>query len=256
MDVVKLSYDFIGLSGTIIRDSNVEELIEWLRLIVPFEVTKENYWVAVGALISRKIVTHVVFNRLFSEVESSAKYYTLVPESLGGSAAEIDFRRALDESYSVVTKEIIALSKKYLKKGEKVFLVAKDAKNQDVIAKALNRYTVFKITNAEQLTLSPGDDTDIDVVITTVKHCEGYTLSLLHIGITGCWFSNQSARDQLEGRLNRLNQQSPTIDWITVHSGILTYVLEKYETTRTLAEALRGFAKDINIAISELKGLL
>jgi len=256
LDIVKLSYDFIGLSGTIIKDNDVDQLIVWLQQICEFEVTKDNYWVAVGALISRKAETHVVVNREFVEVEQDEDYYKIVPASLGGTASQINFRAALQMSYDAVTEEIINQAKKYLKKGEKVFIVAKDVDNQKYIASKLKKYEVFMITNKNQITLGPEDEIDIDVVITTIRHCEGYTLSLLRIGITGCWFSNQSSRDQLLGRLNRLNQESDYIDWITVHSGILSFILEKYEKTRSLSESLRAFAKDIGIEKDEMKGLL
>ena len=256
LDLVKLSHDFIGLSGTIIKDDNTDELILWLQQIVEFEVNVSNYWVAVGALISRKVVTKVVVNRTFVEADIDKKYYTVVPEGLGGTAVNINFSAALQYSYTAVTNKIIEIAIAYLTEGTKVFIVAKDRENQDHITHALSEYKVFKVTSKSTIVLAPGDVTDYDAIVTTSKHCEGYTLSLLHVGITGCWFSNQSTRDQLEGRLNRLNQESDTIDWVTVHSGILTYILKKYENVRTLAAALKGFAATIGIDNEELKRFL
>jgi hypothetical protein len=256
LDLVKLSYDFVALSGTIVKDNHIDELIIWLQQIVEFEVNPTNYWVAVGALISRKVETKVMMEREFVEVESTPEYYTHVPKNIGGTASVINFKKALEQTYLVVTNKIIEIAKEYLERGEKIFIVAKDMKNQDFISRALGDYKVFNITAKTPIDLSPDTKSNIDVVITTTKHCEGYTLSLLHIGITGCWFSNQATRDQLEGRLNRLNQKNDTITWITVHSGILTYILDKYENVRTLSEALKGFAKAIDVDVKTIRTLL
>ena len=254
LDIVKLSYDFVGLSGTIVKDNEVDQLIEWLQQICDFEVTKHNYWVAVGALISRKVVSKIFINREFIEIEASERYYKLVPPSLGGTSQVINFRAAVEESYRLVTEEMIKLAKKYLDEGTRVFIVAKDVKHQEVLASALRGYNLFKIDKDKQITLGPNDDdSEIGAVITTIRQCEGYTLSLIHVGITSVYFSNQATRDQLLGRLDRLNNPSDTIDWITVSSGILSYIHEKYEFTRSLAQALKSFAKDINLSADEIK---
>jgi hypothetical protein len=57
------------------------------------------------------------------------------------------------------------------------------------------------------------------------------------VGITGCWLSN-------EARLNRPNQQH-VVQWVTVHCGILSYIFQRYERTRNLAEAVRELGKEI-----------
>lgn len=253
LDIIKLSHDFIGLSGTLIKDSNTDELIAWLQQIVEFEVTEKNYWVAVGALISRKVETKVVLDRTFHESKMPENYYKLVPKSLGGTSNTIKFREALDMSYSVIVESLIDSAFKYLELGKKVFIVAKDKKDQNYIADSLSEYNVFKISSDNTIVLAPGDKTDIDVVITTIYQAEGYTLSLLHVGLTGCWFSNYATREQLEGRLNRLNQENDVVTWETHHAGILSYTLEKYENTRNLSQALKGFAELIDVDLSEIR---
>ena len=60
----------------------------------------------------------------------------------------------------------------------------------------------------------------------------------------------------MEGRINRLNQYSPEIRIITLHAGILSYLHNRYEKTRNLSEAVRGFSKDIGIEYKQLIGLL
>jgi hypothetical protein len=258
LDIAKLSYDVVGLSGTIVKDSNVDELIRWLQLIVEFEVTEKNYWVAVGALISRKVETKVVVNRKFVQGEMKKNYYNVVPKALGGTSNEINFKKALDMSYDVITKLMIDETVKYLKQGEKVFVAARNIANQNKIAQILGGrgYSCFKITEKDTIVLAPGDKTDHDVIIATNTHSHGYTLSLLRVGISGCWFSNQCTRDQLEGRLDRLNQESDWIDWVIVHAGILSYTLERYEKVRSLSQTLKGFAREVNVPVAELRRLI
>jgi hypothetical protein len=52
LDVSKLAYGTLGLSGTIIKgaiQTNITGLVQWLEQIVEFEVTPANYYVAVGS---------------------------------------------------------------------------------------------------------------------------------------------------------------------------------------------------------------
>ena len=256
LDAVKLSYNFIALSGTIFKDNDIDLLIAWLQLVNDFEVNKNNFWVAIGSLFSRKIESKTYIDRQFVEVEANDDYYKLVPSSLGGTSNVINFREAVKVSYDLVTQEMINIAKSYLKKGERIFIVAKDIEHQNEIAKALKKYNVFKITKDKQITLTfEDDDTDIQCVITTIRMSEGYSLSLIHIGLTSIYFSNNATREQLVGRLDRMNQKSDTITWITVHSAILSYIHEKYENVRSIAAALKGFAKDIKIDEKDLEDL-
>ncbi len=256
LDLVRLCNNFIALSGTIIRDAkSIDDLIVWLQTVCEFEVNKDNFYVGVGSLLSRKIPSKIIVNRELVEVENE-EYFKYVPLSLGGTASTINFKAAVQVSFDAITEGIIDKAKEYLESGEKVFIVTKDVEMQKTVAKALKEYTVFNITNKNSITLGPDDeDTDIDVVITTSRMCEGYTLSLLRVGITAPFFSNQNTRDQLVGRLVRLNSKHDTVDWIIVTSGILTHIYQKQEESRNLSEALKGFAKEINLDKKELKNL-
>lgn len=256
LELVKLSYDFIGMSGTIIKDTNTDELIEWLEQIVEFEVTKDNYWVAVGALVSRKVQTQVVVERELVEVEMSPDekeaYNKLVPEKLGGTANSIKFNDALRISYSAATREMVYLTEQYLNLGEGVFLVAKTIQHQEEMRDELirsgvppNSISLFGKNN--QVTLTPEYNGPIKVVITTMAHNAGYTLTKFRVMIQSEYPSSQATRDQLEGRINRIGQTSEKILVITVVTGILTYMHENHEKARSLSEAIRGFAKDAGI---------
>ena len=264
LELSRLSYDFIGMSGTIIKDTNYDELIKWLEQIVEFEVTEKNYWVAIGALVSRKVNTRVVVDRNVTEVPLppgiAEQYYTLVPEKLGGTARQIDFNGAVALCYQVVTDTIVDAVLTYIKMEEGVFVVAKDIAHQNqlrdmMVAKGLGQNQIHLFGKDNQITLTPEYNGPVKVVITTKRHSEGYTLTKFRIMITSVYFSNQATREQLEGRINRIGQISPNVRIIIYHTGILSYIHEKYEKARTLSEALKGFAGEVGLDVKAIKGL-
>ena len=256
LEITRLSHDFIGMSGTIIKDTDTDELIEWLEQIVEFEVTKNNYWVAVGALVSRKVQTQVVVSRQLIDVpidkDHRQKYYSLVPEKMGGTANSIKFNEALNLSYEVVTKVMIDMIRQYIDLGEGVFVVAKNIAHQEeirdgLIGKGLPDNSISLFGKDNQITLTPEYDGPVKVVITTISYNAGYTLTKFRIMIQSEYPSNQATREQLEGRINRIGQISPQIRIIVLVTGILTYIHAHHENARTLSEAMRGFAKDAGV---------
>lgn len=106
LEVSRLAKDFIGLSGIIIRDTNIDELLQWLAVIVEFEITEHNYFVGVGSLISRKAETGVSVIRELVEAKllHPERYYAAIPPSLGGTAGHLDFRAALAECYTALRR--------------------------------------------------------------------------------------------------------------------------------------------------------
>lgn len=56
---------------------------------------------------------------------------------------------------------------------------------------------------------------------------------------------------QRDARLNRISQPSPVIRLIHIHGGIITYIYQKYKRSKTLADAVKGFAIDVGSDIKE-----
>jgi hypothetical protein len=253
LETVRLSHDFIGLSGTIIKDGHPDDLIEWLSMIVDFQVNEKNYWVGIGALIARKFVSKIAIEREDISVpmadDEAKKYYELVPAKLGGTANHIDFRGAVKLCYDVLTEAMLYYIIAYAEVGEPVFVVAKDINHQTQINAALNARgftNTFLITKDNSINYEADDERNL-IVITTQTHSAGYSLSRIRIMIQSVYFSNQNTRSQLHGRIVRLNSPWDTVKIITLHTGILTYIHEKYEKVRNLSEALKAFAKDIDM---------
>lgn len=262
LEIANVSREFIALSGSIMT-SEPELLIQWLKLIVPFEVTNKNYMVAIGALVSRRVVTGIKVLEIDQSVPMAANdlYYTLVPPTLGGTGSELKFREAVLESYRLVLTEVVRLAVEHFDKKIKTFICAKDNAQQEEIRNQIMaqrpRCNIYLITSSTPITLTADKPNDIDVVITTIRLVEGYTLTDRYVAINPLVFSNQASRDQRDARLNRIGQRSPEIVIYNVHAGILTYISQRYQRIRNLAEALRAFAADVgeDVKIDLLKEL-
>jgi hypothetical protein len=147
-----------------------------------------------------------------------------------------------------MTRQMLVLTERYVNAGEIVFILARNTTHQEEIKQALigrgvaKEDDLFLITAHQSLTLKPEDETSIKVIITTLKHVMGYTLTKCRVSITGVYPSNQATRTQFEGRTNRLGQLSKTVDIVTVHCGILSFLLESYSRAKSFADAIKEFA--------------
>ena len=257
-----LAREFIALTGTPIIDNHIYKLIWWLKRVVPFEVTVNSFWVAVNGMVSKIVKTGVKVIRKNSIVEMNLnqmeKYQKLVPPSLGGKNSNPspgDFIKAINVCYEVCTDNMIEIALKYKKCG--VFMVAKDNEHQKVLFKKLieggmSKENIFLIEKNASLTLNDKlvekkQVNDYKIVITTIRRATGYTLSRLKIMITSVYPSNNAVRTQLEGRIDRIDQNAEKIWYYTFHTGILTNILERHRDAQNLMNALKAIAEEINI---------
>ena len=267
LEISRLSVDFVALTGTPIIDNDTHKLIWWLEQIVEFPVTDENFWVAANAMISRKINTGVVVKdiEIIAEMneKQQKKYADLISPEMGGNnerPSHKDIMDAFNLCYDVcdiemITKTIELLDvkpRKSLSNG--VFLVARNIKHQEKLAGMLVKQgvkrkdiSILSKDNTIYLTDDTAGDTEKDykVVITTIRLTEGYTLTRFHNMITSVYPSNQASREQLRGRINRINQNSKMVYYYTVHTGILTYVLQHHNSAASLSAVLSAIVKEV-----------
>ena len=254
LELARLSSDVIAMTGTLVKDTNVEDLNMWLEQSVDFSVTTNNYWVAISTIISRKIETKVVVERNVIEVEMDEgtlkEYYSFVPEQLGGNAQRINFKAAAAISYDVITSKILEQIMFYLSHNIKCFVVARNLEHQKYLHDELVKLGVSQIGLIKKdsyLSISSSDPPGPQVVITTTRDSEGYNMSQYQVMITGVYFTNEATREQLEHRINRLDQRAEQIRIVIIHSGIVSYIHKNYEKARNLSMALKQFAKDVDI---------
>ncbi len=257
LEVASLSYDFICLSGTIVRNNNIEQLISWLELNVKFEVTDKNFWTGAASMISKKLVTDITVKRHNIAVDMNKKeknkYMSLVSSSVGGNnnrATTSQFLEAAKLSWEVCTKQIARYVLAYYEKNEGVFVVAKDNKKQEelknmLIKSGISNDEIYVISKDSSIDLPYGYKHPYKVVITTPRYSMGYSMSTFAVMITSVYYDNQASREQLEGRLNDLIQPKKEIHILTLHSGILTFTLDKHRAAASLSAAMKQFASEI-----------
>lgn len=259
LELAKTSHDFIGLTGTITQSENVDDLIEWLQQIVPFEVTVDNFWSAASMMVSGLIQTGVRVNRHELEVEMNPevkeRYLKLVGASLGGNnpnPSVKDFRDAVDLCQQVCLLSMTNAVISYYNQGETLFVVTKDIAQQNelknlLLSVGLPEREIILLDKDTSVALSSDSQSPIRVIVTTIRHSTGYTCTKSRIMLTSVYFSNQATREQLEGRINRIGQKSPEVWLMTFHTGILTHILKRYDQARTLSQALKQLAPEVQL---------
>ena len=260
LEIARLSRDFVAMTGTIVRNDNPSDLIRWLEMIVEFYVNAYNYLVAFGALVSKKASTGVrVKNKeLMCEMtqDEEERYHKNVTARLGGHAVNFDFLAAIKICYEAADREMVSQINRYvLEKSEIVFVLARNKAHQESLRDAIvassdgkiREKHIFLVDKDHSIILKPETKTKYKVVITTLMHVTGYTLTKCRVSVGSVYPSNESTRNQYEGRMNRIGQTAKEIKIITVHCGVLSYMLEHYKRDRSFAEALKEFADDVGL---------
>lgn len=262
----RLSHDFIALTGTPIIDTNTYKLIWWLSQISQFSVNEKNFWVAANGMISRKINTGIKVKRKEHVAQfidnDEQKYIKLVPTGLGGTntnATANDLHKAVDICYKATRIDMVNVAKSYLKKKVGVMMVAKDSKDviklKELMLKNINELKdsdIFILEGNQSIyftdsSVNSGKTPDYKIVIVPIKKSEGYTMTRLHVMISGVYPSNNATREQIEGRINRIGQSSEFIIFHTIHCGILTHILKKHYDAKNLSSVLQTLAENVNI---------
>lgn len=256
-EIVKTAHGFIGMSGSPLYTEDKSQLINWLSLVVDYHITDKNFFTAVANLIAKRVATHVIVDRIDHEINMneqsrSREYYNLVSPALGGTNKRMtakQFREAIDLCYELCFDLMVDLVVQF---KERVFLVAKDQTQQDAFNNALlsrgfKANQIFVVGKNNTITLNYNDNTDIKVVITTIRYNAGYTITKMNKMITSVYFSNLGTRQQLEARINRKGQLESKIEIHTVYTGILGLIMTKYERARSLGDAMKLMAEEVQL---------
>lgn len=266
LEIARMSAEFVACTGTLIREDKPGDLIEWLEQIVEFFVNKDNYLVAFGGLITRKADTGIIVKKEYIDCaftpKEEAEYNSKVPARLGGTSLTLDYRAALRLCYQATDREMVRLILHYVieEEEELVVVLTENTEHQrrirdEIVKKSrgvIASEDIFLIEGANSITLKPEDETRIRIVITTLHKVTGFTLTKSRISITSVYASNEATRSQFEGRTNRPGQLSNEIKIVTLHAGILSYLMVKYERVRSLAHALRQLAQEVGVDYNEM----
>ena len=237
LQISRLSKEFIVLTGTPVIDNKIYRLIPWLEQIVNFEVNERNFWCAATIMVSRQASTGIKTVHEYPEAEFTPKeltaYKKLAPVAMGGdnSMPRMEqIREATEISYVACDREMVDQIMRMLGDGRGTMVVASTAEHQEKIKASLVRRGVKAadialITGKSSLFLTDAAVKakkihGFKVVITTIRHSTGYTLTYLSAFVSGVYFGNQAARSQLEGRINRLGSKHKEVVYIYVHAGV------------------------------------
>ena len=262
LEISRGSKDFVAMTGTPMVDSNTYKLIWWLEQIVDFEVNEKNFWVAANGMIAKKVNTGIETDHkeILAEMTDleNIEYKKLIPKNLGGknqASTNKDFMNAFALCYKICDRKMIDVTKKFLSENKGVMLVAKDSKHSQklkelFIKKGVDAADILVMDKNTSIfmtdkTVENGTTPDYKVVIVPKSKSAGYTLSRLKSMVTCVYPSNLADRSQLEGRINRLSQTANIIYYRTIHTGILTYVMQKHNDAANITKVLSALAKNV-----------
>ena len=227
LEICSVAFQSYFVTGTIFRDIKTPTyLTRYLKRSVDFPVSIQNYKVALGKIITRKVPS----------LSQIARFNTRV------SDVTVE-ERIVNDAYEKV------------KDGIGVFIVAKSSKEQIWMKEAFEGKGVPSkrielISSKNTLSYSPSDHPDPRgpeyigdrlplVVITTFRYPAGYDMNrYVHMYIP-VWKSNQATREQLEGRINRQNNTASTIFYYLYYDNDTAGMFFNHEKQRAQSEALR-----------------
>jgi len=273
LEISKLALETIAFTGTpIINSQGAKLLINWLESNVDFNVNIDNFGVATNSMVSYSVKTDVeVF-----DTDKICKFTELEQKNYDNFVKNKNLNEMILLCDKACTRKMIKLVIKKYKKKIKVFLVAKNKNHQIKLAnKLINKISESKVVciginnkldklnnkcyylshiNLTDKSVSNGT-IDYDIVITRQSFSTGYNLTRMTCMITSVYFSSEPTREQLRGRINRLDQNNSKIEYITVVIGILKIVHNNYEKVKLIARCLQS--KKINDKdLVELKKIL
>jgi superfamily II DNA or RNA helicase len=258
LELATLSQEFITLTGTPVIDNDTFKLVQWLSMIVNFEVNEKNFWVAASSMISKQASTGIKTEHTEVEVEITDKnYWNLIPIGMGGTnkrASISDLKEATRISFDAMDIEMIKQVVDLVKnEGRGTFLVAKDKSHQQKLFEMLSKCfekteDIFSLPFDQSINLTDeniqkGIYPNYKVVIIPLKRAEGYTMTALSAMVSGAYPSNQATRTQIEARINRIGQKAKLLKYVKVHGGILSWTLYHHNEAKNIEIALKSMSE-------------
>jgi hypothetical protein len=242
------------MTATPIIDENLMILAPWMQMCVPFEITKDNVWVALLSMVHHDVdakpweeVTKIV-----PLIESEAKEFkSLMPLALGGTQRNGCNARQIVAGIELVRRRCTVGSAEECKRildtepsEPGIHIVTQNSAEREAVYVELVRLRVppklilrcgssnRKKAGGVQLSGGEGpmvtkvnldsensktDFPDIKVVITSISDClEGYNLCRFRTQISRVFACNPATRTQYRGRINRVIQRANTVRSIVV----------------------------------------
>ena len=256
LEISKLAKETIAFTGTpIINSKGAKILINWLEASVDFNLNLDNFGVATNSMISYSVKTDVEIRNVDVRCNFNDEEKVLYSQYIKNK----DLNNIVKTCYKACTRKIIDLTIDKINKGKKVFLVAKNKSHQIELANSIINKIDSRIVcigfNSKDSKLNEKchsisyinftdksvkeTDIDYDIVITRQSYSTGYNLTRINCMISSVYFSSEPTREQLRGRINRLDQNNKEVTYITVLTGILELVHNNYEKVKFISKCLQ-----------------
>lgn len=202
-----IAHRTISLSGTVLVDPKTKDSwLKYLRYCVSFDLNEENFYVALSAAIARKLPTSVeVIRRTVNVVRRP------------GESEDPD---------KLVDRAMFEDAIRYIQSGLGVFVVVRDLRTQKKFSRQFTDLDISSEMILENNAVSYEPILEPDprgagyiatnsnlpqAVITTPEHCMGYCMNRYKIMLTHVISESETIRQQLEGRINRHNNDAKVI---------------------------------------------
>lgn len=256
LSVMRLCLHFVAMSATVIRDTHLAPVIAWLEPLVDFEVTDNNFWVAANGMIALTVRVPVVVRRHEEMAHFTAKEEKEYTELLSGRVGMREFNMAIALCYAATERSMISKIKEFLPSKRGVFCIARNKAMAERIMAAMKGVLrddeMHMVTSATPVNLKADTATPIRLLITTPQHSEGYNATRMDAVVQCVYFSNQTVREQLDGRTVRIGQDKE-VDIVTIYVGLLQAVWERYAIAGSISAALKSIAELVGLEQSQMR---
>ena len=226
-----------------------KNLCAMLQHVANFPVLNDSdFIVASGAMIHPLLCDRIPREFIEMSAETEANRATLMghlPARLGGnsmnehlSAAALQL--ALRDSYEACDEFVIRLALDEIRAGNRPFVVCRTSAHRDVMLQRFinagigsNRIWCPAVNTIQSVVC--GERHIYQVGLMPLANCTGYSATYFNVLVRSVFPSNESNREQMNGRLARTGQRSFPVRLITVHCGITSFILRGHiETSNTV----------------------
>ncbi len=256
LEISKLAKETIAFTGTpIINSQGAKTLINWLEASVDFNLNLDNFGVATNSMIAYSVKTDVKIQNIDTRCKLNNEEKELYKKAIKKSS----LNQMVEICYQACNRKIIDIAIDKFNNKVKVFIVAKNRSHQIFLANHIISKIEAKVVcigfNKRDANLNEDcnslpyinltdksvleGETDYDIVITRQSFSTGYNLTRMTCMISSVYFSSEPTREQLRGRINRLDQNNKEISYITVMTGILELIHNNYEKVKLVSRCLQ-----------------
>ena len=256
INAIRISKHFVGLSATVVHGTDIRPVYKWLEPIVDFEITEANFWTAATAMVSLRAKVEVAVTREEKEAfftRNEKKEYLAL---LRGDVGARDFNKAVTLCYAAVTRSMVLDITTLLAEKRGIFSIVKNLATARDMAERMGSVLapeeIHIITSNTPINLPRDSESPVRLLITTKQNREGYNATKMDAVVQCVIYTNQSVRDQLDGRTVRIGQDSNVL--IRTHyAGLLKDAWVRYQRAGSFASALKGIAEEVGVPREQMR---